>query len=149
MTINQYTGKPAHRYFSGEVNVPASADLLFRMSVSVHIHFFKPLVRRFCVQRKRYFFKTVSFLVLVAACGSKWQGVASFPAHFQGIKCPTFAPKRQGNTPDAHTAPRFRPSFGQPKGIGRPIPLWVVITGLFPIRPGRILVSWVTQQGVL
>ena len=38
----------------------------------------------------------------------------------------TFAPKRQGNVPDAHTAPRFRPSFGQLGGIGRPIPLGLV-----------------------
>lgn len=78
--------------------------------------------RPFCLQSKGHFFNSVSFLVLVAACGSKWQGVASFSARFQMVKRPNFAPKRQGNAPDAHTAPRLRPSFGQPKGIGRPIP---------------------------
>ena len=35
---------------------------------------------------------------------------------------PTFAPKRQGNAPGAYRRPRLRPSFGQPEGIGRPIP---------------------------
>ena len=37
---------------------------------------------------------------------------------------PTFAPKRQGNAPGAYRRPQLRPSFGQPEGIGRPIPLW-------------------------
>ena len=100
----------------------ACADLLFKMSVSVHIHFFKSLVRCFCVQRKRYFFKPVSFWSLVAACGSKWQGVASFSARFQGLKRPTFAPKRQGKAESAYRRLRLRPSFGQQKGIGQPMP---------------------------
>ncbi|WP_270244774.1 hypothetical protein [Phocaeicola coprocola] len=47
-----------------------------------------------------------------------------------------FAPKRQGNAPDAHTAPRLRPSFGQLAGIGRPIPLGLV-TGRSIPNPSR------------
>ena len=35
---------------------------------------------------------------------------------------PTFAPKRQGNAPGTYRRSRLRPSFGQPEGIGRPIP---------------------------
>ena len=74
------------------------------------------------LQSKRDFFISVSFWNLVAACGSKWQGVASFSARFQGLKRPTFAPKRQGKAESAYRRPRLRPSFGQQKGIGRPMP---------------------------
>ncbi|WP_147346650.1 hypothetical protein [Bacteroides stercoris] len=49
---------------------------------------------------------------------------------------PIFAPKRQGNVPDAHTAPRLRPSFGQLEGIGRPIPAGLV-TGRSIPNPSR------------
>lgn len=47
-----------------------------------------------------------------------------------------FAPKRQGNAPDAHTAPRLRPSFGQLAGIGRPIPLGLVTGRSIPNPSG-------------
>ena len=80
--------------------------------------------RPFCLQSKGHFSISVSFWSLVAASGSKWWGVASFLSRFQGLKRPTFAPKRQGNAPGAYRSPRLRPSFGQPEGIGRPIPLW-------------------------
>ncbi|WP_195300057.1 hypothetical protein [Bacteroides uniformis] len=50
--------------------------------------------------------------------------MASFLSRFQGLKRSTFAPKRQGNAESAYRGPRLRPSFGQPEGIGRPIPLW-------------------------
>ncbi len=53
-------------------------------------------------------------------CGSLWRSSAPFRPGFT----PTFAPKRQGNAPGAYRRPRLRPSFGQPEGIGRPIPLW-------------------------
>ncbi|MCM1613893.1 MULTISPECIES: hypothetical protein [Phocaeicola] len=62
--------------------------------------------------------------------------MASFSARFQVIKRPNFAPKRQGNAPDAHIAPRLRPSFGQPKGIGRPIPVELVTDKYIP-NPSR------------
>ena len=74
------------------------------------------------LQSKRDFSISVSFWSLVAACGSKWQGVASFSARFQGLKRPTFAPKRQGKAESAHRRPRLRPSFGQQEGIGLPMP---------------------------
>lgn len=63
--------------------------------------------------------------------GSLWRSSAPSWLVFPRI----FAPKRQGNVPDAHTAPRFRPSFGQLAGIGRPIPCRVWLqAGLSPIR---------------
>ena len=49
---------------------------------------------------------------------------------------PIFAPKRQGNAPDAHTAPQLRSSFGQLEGIGRPIPAGLV-TGRSIPNPSR------------
>lgn len=82
----------------------------------------RPVSRPFCLQSKGHFPISVSFPVLVAACGSKWQGVASFSARFQGLKRPTFAPKRQGKAESAYRRLRLRPSFGQQKGIGQPMP---------------------------
>lgn len=55
-------------------------------------------------------------------------------SRFQGLKRPTFAPKRQGNAPGAYRSPRLRPSFGQPEGIGRPIPLWDCYNRYIPNR---------------
>ena len=70
-------------------------------------------------------------------CGSLWRSSAPFRPGFTPYLCtqaavpqplsdpdlpPTFAPKRQGNAPGAYRRPRLRPSFGQPEGIGRPIP---------------------------
>lgn len=85
----------------------------------------KPVSRPFCLQSKGHFPISVSFSVLVAACGSKWYGVASFLSRFQRLKRLTFASKRQGKTESAYRRPRLRPSFGQPKGIGQPMPCWV------------------------
>lgn len=61
----------------------------------------------------------------------------------------TFASKRQGNVPDAHTAPGSVPLLGSRKvSVARYLWGWLQ-AGLSPIRPGRILVSLKTQQGVL
>ena len=137
------------QYVSGAVCLSVRADLPFQMSVSVHVHLFALLLHRFCPQRNIQIRRSVSFPPCVAAFGFVPVACGVFQP-LPGVFLPrTFAPKRQGNAPDAHTAPRLRPSFGQPKGIGRPIPLWVVITGLSPIRRVRILVSTKTQQGVL
>ena len=114
------------QYISGAVCLSVRADLPFQMSVSVHGHLFALLLHRFCPQRNIQICRSVSFPPCVAAfgfvpvaCGVLQPLPGSF---FPRI----FAPKRQGNVPDAHTAPRFRPSFGQLGGIGRPIPLGLV-----------------------
>lgn len=114
------------QYISGAVCLSVRADLLFQMSVSVHVHLFALLLHRFCPQRNIQIRRSVSFPPCVAAfgfvpvaCGVLQPLSGSF---FPRI----FAPKRQGNVPDAHTASRFRPSFGQLGGIGRPIPLGLV-----------------------
>ena len=60
--------------------------------------------------------------------------MASFLSRFQRLKRPTFAPKRQGKAESAYRRPRLRPSFGQPKGIGRPIPLWDCYNRYIPNR---------------
>ena len=89
-----------------------------------------------CPQRNIQIRRSVSFPPCVAAFGFVPVACGVFQP-LPGASLPrTFAPKRQGNAPDAHTVPRLRSSFGQPKGIGRPIPLWVVITGLSP-NPSR------------
>ena len=137
------------QYASGAVCLSVRADLPFQMSVSVHVHLFALLLHRFCPQRNIQICRSVSFPPCVAAFGFVPVACGVFQP-LPGVFLPrTFAPKRQGNAPDAHTAPRFRLSFGQLEGIGRPIPLWVVIAGLSPIRRVRILVSLKTQQGVL
>lgn len=114
------------QYISGAVCLSVRADLPFQMSVSVHVHLFALLLHRFCPQRNIQICRSVSFPPCVAAfgfvpvaCGVLQPLPGSF---FPRI----FAPKRQGNGPDAHTAPQFRLSFGQLGGIGRPIPLGLV-----------------------
>lgn len=77
--------------------------------------------------------------------GSLWRFSTTSRCVFTPYLCPQAAGQRSRC---AHR-PRFRLSFGQLEGIGRPIPLWVVIAGLSPIRRVRILVSLKTQQGVL
>ena len=64
-----------------------------------------------------FFTCMAAFGAVVAACGV-------FEPYFSHGKRPTFAPKRQGKAESAYRRPRLRPSFGQPEGIGRPIPLW-------------------------
>ena len=81
-----------------------------------------------------------------------WQHLAlswQLEPYFRLGKHPTFAPKRQGKAESAYRRPRLRPSFGQQKGIGRPMPYKWVMAGLSPIRLPRIFVSSKTQQGVL
>ena len=114
------------QYISGAVCLSVRADLPFQMSVSVHVHLFALLLHRFCPQRNIQIRRSVSFPPCVAAFG--FVPVAcGILQPLPGLFFPrTFAPKRQGNVPDAHTAPRFRPSFGQLGGIGRPIPLGLV-----------------------
>lgn len=100
------------------------ADLPHCMVVSVHFHFCKSLVRCFCVQRKRYFSLPVPLAPCVAAFGADVVACGVPQPLSDPDLPPTFAPKRQDNAPGAYRRPRLRPSFGQPKGIGRPIPLW-------------------------
>ena len=90
-----------------------------------------------------------AFSICVAAFGTVVAACGVFDPYFWLGKRPTFAPKRQGKAESAYRRPRLRPSFGQPKGIGRPMPYKWVMAGLSPIRSPRIFVSWVTQQGVL
>ena len=88
-----------------------------------------------------FFTCVAAFGAVVAACGV-------FEPYFRLGKHPTFAPKRQGKAESAHRRPRLRPSFGQQKGIGRPMPYKWVMAGLSPIRLPRIFVSSKTQQGM-
>ena len=124
------------QYVSGAVCLSVRADLPFQMSVSVHVHLFALLLHRFCPQRNIQIRRSVSFPPCVAAFG--FVPVACDVVRpLSGAFLPRiFAPKRQGNVPDAHTAPRFRLSFGQQEGIGRPIPLGLV-TGRSIPNPSR------------
>ena len=124
------------QYISGAVCLSVRADLPFQMSVSVHVHLFALLLHRFCPQRNIQIRRSVSFPPCVAAFG--FVPVACGVVRpLPGAFLPRiFAPKRQGNVPDAHTAPRFRLSFGQLGGIGRPIPLGLV-TGRSIPNPSR------------
>ena len=70
-----------------------------------------------------FFTCVAAFGAVVAACGV-------FEPYFRLGKHPTFAPKRQGKAESAHRRPRLRPSFGQQKGIGRPMPYKWVMAGL-------------------
>ena len=137
------------QYASGAVCLSVRADLPFQMSVSVHVHLFALLLHRFCPQRNIQIRRSVSFPPCVAAFGFVPVACGVFQP-LPGVFLPrTFAPSGRATLPMRTSYPRLRPSFGQPKGIGRPIPLWVVIAGLSPIRRVRILVSLKTQHGVL
>ena len=74
-----------------------------------------------------FFTCMAAFGAVVAACGV-------FEPYFSHGKRPTFAPKRQGKAESAYRRPRLRPSFGQPEGIGRPIPLWDCYNRYIPNR---------------
>ena len=120
--VRQHDCKPVRQYVSGAVCLSVRADLLFQMSVSIHVHLFALLLHRFCPQRNIQIRRSVSFPPCVAAFGFVPVACGVLQPLPGAFLPRTFAPKRQGNAPDAHTAPRLRPSFGQPKGIGRPIP---------------------------
>ena len=80
--------------------------------------------RPFRRQRKGAFAKLMSLCRRVAAFGADVVACGVFQP-LSGPDLPlTFAPKRQGKAESAYRRPRLRPSFGQPEGIGRPIPLW-------------------------
>ena len=98
------------QYVSGAVCLSVRADLPFQMSVSVHVHLFALLLHRFCPQRNIQIRRSVSFPPCVAAFGFVPVACGVFQP-LPGVFLPrTFAPKRQGNAPDAHTAPPA-PSF--------------------------------------
>ena len=73
-------------------------------------------------QSKGHFPKAVSFPPGVAAFGTVLVACGFGQALSGPDLRPTFAPKRQGKAESAYHRPRLRPSFGQRKGIGRPMP---------------------------
>jgi hypothetical protein len=88
------------------------------MSVSVHVHLFALLLHRFCPQRNIQIRRSVSFPPCVAAFGFVPVACGVFQP-LPGVFLPrTFAPKRQGNAPDAHTAPGFVSLLGSWKVSG-------------------------------
>ena len=98
------------QYASGAVCLSVRADLPFQMSVSVHVHLFALLLHRFCPQRNIQICRSVSFPPCVAAFGFVPVACGVFQP-LPGASLPrTFAPKRQGNAPDAHIVP-LAPSF--------------------------------------
>lgn len=105
--------------------------------------------RPFRPQRKGTFAELMSLCPCVAAFGADVVACGVPQPLSDPDLPPTFAPKRQGNAPGAYRRPRLRPSFGQPEGIGRPIPGQVGNDRFTPIRLLRIFVSSKTQQGVL
>ena len=105
--------------------------------------------RPFQPQRKGTFAELMSLCPCVAAFGADVVACGVPQPLSDPDLPPTFAPKRQGNAPGAYRRPRLRPSFGQPEGIGRPIPSQVGNDRFTPIRLLRIFVSSKTQQGVL
>ena len=105
--------------------------------------------RPFRPQRKGTFAELMSLCPCVAAFGANVVACGVPQPLSDPDLPPTFAPKRQGNAPGAYRRPRLRPSFGQPEGIGRPIPSQVGNDRFTPIRLLRIFVSSKTQQGVL
>ena len=78
--------------------------------------------RPFQPQRKGTFAELMSLCPCVAAFGADVVACGVPQPLSDPDLPPTFAPKRQGNAPGAYRRPRLRPSFGQPEGIGRPIP---------------------------
>ncbi|WP_158556258.1 hypothetical protein [Phocaeicola massiliensis] len=137
------------QYVSGAVCLSVRADLPFQMSVSVHVHLFALLLHRFCPQRNIQIRRSVSFPSCVAAFGFVPVACGVVQPLSGSFLPRTFASKRQGNVPDAHTAPGSVPLLGSRKvSVARYLWGWLQ-AGLSPIRPGRILVSLKTQQGVL
>lgn len=98
------------QYVSGAVCLSVRADLPFQMSVSVNVHLFALLLHRFCPQRNIQIRRSVSFPPCVAAFGFVPVACGVFQP-LPGVFLPRiFAPKRQGNAPDAHIVPPA-PSF--------------------------------------
>lgn len=129
------------QYTSEAVCLSVRADLLFQMSVSVHVHLFALLLHRFCPQRNIQICRSVSFPPCVAAFGFVPVACGVFQPLPGAFLPPIFAPKRQGNVPDAHTAPGSVSLLGSWKVSGdRYLRVWLQ-AGLSPIRPGRILIS--------
>ena len=98
------------QYASGAVCLSVRADLPFQMSVSVHVHLFALLLHRFCPQRNIQIRRSVSFPPCVAAFGFVPVACGVFQPLPSVFLPRTFAPKRQGNAPDAHIVPPA-PSF--------------------------------------
>ena len=98
------------QYASGAVCLSVRADLPFQMSVSVHVHLFALLLHRFCPQRNIQIRRSVSFPPCVAAFGFVPVACGVFQPLPGVFLHRTFAPKRQGNAPDAHIVPPA-PSF--------------------------------------
>lgn len=108
--VRQYISTYVCQYASGAVCLSVRADLPFQMSVSVHVHLFALLLHRFCPQRNIQIRRSVSFPPCVAAFGFVPVACGVFQP-LPGVFLPrTFAPKRQGNAPDAHIVPPA-PSF--------------------------------------
>ncbi len=105
------------------------------------VHLFALLLHRFCPQRNIQICRSVSFPPCVAAFGFVPVACGVLQP-LPGVFLPrTFAPKRQGNVPDAHTAPGSVSLLGSRKVSGdRYLRVWLQ-AGLSPIRPGRILIS--------
>ena len=134
-TVRHCVSKPVRQSVSGAVCPCVREDLLFQMSVYVHIHFFKSLVRRFCVQRKRYFFKLVSFGVwwqLVAASGREW--LRSYHV-FKGLNALPLHPSGRAMPKARTAAPGSVLLLGSRRVSGDRYLYGIVITGISPIRP--------------
>ncbi|MFQ9069023.1 MAG: hypothetical protein ACLR49_04760 [Bacteroides stercoris] len=137
------------QYISEAVCLSVRADLLFQMSVSVHVHLFALLLHRFCPQRNIQIRRSVSFPPCVAAFGVVPVACGILQPLSGSFLPRTFASKRQGNAPDAHTAPGSVLLLGSWEvSVARYLWGWLQ-AGLSPIRRVRILVSLKTQQGVL
>ena len=122
------------QYASGAVCLSVRADLPFQMSVSVHVHLFALLLHRFCPQRNIQIRRSVSFPPCVAAFGFVPVACGVFQPLPGVFLPPIFAPKRQGNVPDAHTAPGSVSLLGSWKVSGdRYLRVWLQ-AGLSPIR---------------
>ena len=135
--VRRYVNTSARMYVNASVRMYVSTSAELCVCPSVRTCLFKCLfpsmfiylpccfivsVRKWNIQIRR----SVSFPPCVAAFGFVPVACGVLQPLPSAFLPRTFAPKRQGNAPDAHTAPRLRPSFGQQEGIGRPIPLGLV-----------------------
>ena len=98
------------QYTSGAVCLSVRADLVLQMYVSVHVHLFALLLHRFCPQRNIQIRRSVSFPPCVAAFGFVPVACGVLQPLPGAFLPRIFAPKRQGNAPDAHIVPPA-PSF--------------------------------------
>ena len=143
VVIRQYVSTSARMYVSASVRMYVSTPAELCVCPSVRTCLFK------CLFPSMSIYLPCCFIVSVRKGIYKSAGLYRFPLAWQHLASVPLSPSGRATLPMRTSYPRLRPSFGQPKGIGRPIPLWVVITGLSPIRRVRILVSLKTQQGVL